>query len=195
MHYRTLAIDPGTRESAWVVLSDDEPIRFGKTPNEELIKMIRPSKEGIAAEKFAIEMVESQGMAVGREVFETVYWIGRFVEAWKDDTTARRIGRKAVCGHICGSGRAKDANIRQAVIDKFGGETVAIGKVKCVQCKGRKLVGLGKKRGDCPTCEGSGWKHPPGPLAEITADVWSALAVAITSEEIPKESPNTSKPT
>jgi hypothetical protein len=72
------------------------------------------------AEIFAIEMVASYGMPVGREVFETVRWIGRFQQAWRDPETVRFVYRKDVKLHLCGSARAKDANIRQALIDKLG---------------------------------------------------------------------------
>ena len=58
-------------------------------------------------------------MAVGAEVFETVHWSGRFTEAlWP--TPVVQLPRRAVKLHLCGSARAKDPNIRQALLDRFG---------------------------------------------------------------------------
>lgn len=112
-----LAIDPGTTQTAWVLWDGESIIAHGITPNEDFIKYCR--QRGPYS-KAAIEMVASYGMAVGREVFETVYWIGRFVEALRHVPT-RRVERKEIKMHLCGTVRAKDANIRQALIDKVGG--------------------------------------------------------------------------
>jgi hypothetical protein len=70
----------------------------------------------------AIERVASYGMAVGKEVFETCEWVGRFDEAWHATSgrNASLIYRRDVKLHLCQSARAKDANIRQALIDRFG---------------------------------------------------------------------------
>lgn len=38
-----------------------------------------------------------------------------------------RIPRLKVKVHLCHDSRAKDANIRQAILDRFGGKAVAIG--------------------------------------------------------------------
>lgn len=70
----------------------------------------------------AIEMVASYGMPVGETVFETCVWIGRFIEhlnrfAIKDYF---KIYRKDEKMNICHSMKAKDSNIRQALIDRFG---------------------------------------------------------------------------
>jgi hypothetical protein len=106
-----------------------------------------------------IEQVASYGMPVGAEVFETVFWSGRFAEA-SVPRRVHRITRKAIVTHLCGSARAKDSNVRQALIDRFGG-TDAIGR-----------------------------KATPGPLYGVTRDVWAALAVAICYVEAPpKETP------
>jgi hypothetical protein len=68
-----------------------------------------------------IEMVASYGMPVGAEVFETVYWIGRFAQAAEAaGAKVHRIKRLQVKQHICHDSRAKDSNIRQALIDRFG---------------------------------------------------------------------------
>lgn len=68
-------------------------------------------------EVIAIEMIASYGMPCGKEVFETCLWIGRFTEHCREP---RLVYRRDIKMHHCGSARAKDANIRQALIDKYG---------------------------------------------------------------------------
>lgn len=107
--------------------------------------------------RLAIESISSYGMAVGAEVFSTCIWIGRFVQAWRDPDAVRLLYRKDVKLHLCGTTKAKDTNIRQALLDKFGpGKDVAIGK-----------------------------KAQPGPLYGVKSHAWSALAVAVTASEVP----------
>ena len=110
-----LAIDPGPIESAWAVLDGSlKPVAFGKEDNEKLLNSMHP----LPHQKVAIEMVASYGMPVGAEVFETVLWIGRFWQHWQGEK--HRIYRKDVKMNLCGSMKAKDSNIRQALIDRFG---------------------------------------------------------------------------
>jgi hypothetical protein len=62
-------------------------------------------------------------MPVGAEVFETCVWIGRFMQYWchfASEQSITRIPRKEVKVHLCGTTKAKDANIRQALIDRIG---------------------------------------------------------------------------
>jgi hypothetical protein len=98
----------------------------------------------------AIEKVASFGMPVGAEVFETVFASGRFAEACRG-IPLYRPSRMSIKMHLCHSARANDATIRQALIDRFGGKEHAIGR-----------------------------KAAPGPLYGVHADLWSALAVAVT---------------
>lgn len=150
-----LAVDPGPTHSAWLVYNPaTRGIRsFGRYDNEQLLASIRGDLSADVSD-VVIEKVESFGMAVGAEVFETVHWSGRFHEAADQaKRNVHRIGRMAVKMTLCHNSRAKDANIRQALIDRFGGET-AIGR-----------------------------KAKPGPLYKIAGDVWSALAVAVSWAE------------
>lgn len=69
-----------------------------------------------------IEQIASMGMAVGQEIFETCFWSGRFAQAWiRHGRRCERLKRIDVKLEICGQARAKDANVRQALIDRFGG--------------------------------------------------------------------------
>jgi hypothetical protein len=101
-------------------------------------------------------MIACYGMPVGATVFETCVWIGRFIEAWGDEFT--KVYRKETKMHLCQTMRAKDSNIRQAIIDRY------------------PATGGGKK----PQI---GTKAQPGPLYGVSKDVWAALAVAITFAE------------
>lgn len=143
-----LAIDPGPVESAWVQYDGREPGEFGKSPNEYVLFSLL--NRDPLVDHYAIEMVQSFGMSVGREVFDTVYWIGRFAQAAAPfpHTLVYRLDVKM---HLCKSARARDANIRAALLDRFGGKEAAIGT-----------------------------KKQPGPLYGISGDVWQALAVAVT---------------
>lgn len=164
-----LGIDPGTTESAWLLLDGmSRPVDFGVADNAALLAVIA----GSGADTLAIEMVASYGMPVGREVFETCVWSGRFVQRWLDSNngwkssdgvparaaaSVRRVYRRDVKLHLCGSSKAKDANIRQALIDLYGpGKDAAIGR-----------------------------KASPGPLYGISSHVWAALAVAVTAVALP----------
>lgn len=150
-----LAIDPGTTQSGWCVFDGEVVIHSGVMPNAELLEYLKRQHWAINGHALAIEMVASYGMAVGREVFETVRWIGRFQQAWHNPEAVKLVYRKDVKMHLCGTTKAKDANIRQAIIDLFpatgGGKTPQIGT-----------------------------KAQPGPLYGVSSHVWPALGVALT---------------
>lgn len=113
-----LAIDPGTTHSAFVAW-DGKVIDSGFVPNGVLRCFVDARLEFIQAESVAIEMVACYGMAVGKEVFETCLFIGRLQEAFRRKPV-RLVYRKDVKMHLCQSMRAKDGNIRQALLDKHG---------------------------------------------------------------------------
>lgn len=155
------AIDPGPTQSALVLCTPDGRAAvlgggYAKIlPNEQLLDMLRKQHK-LSGTYLAIEMVQSFGMAVGAEVFETCVAIGRFIEAWGG--AHRKIYRTTIKGHVCGSAKAKDANVRQALIDRY--EPTGGGKVPQI-----------------------GTKKQPGPLYGFKSHLWSALAVGVTAAE------------
>lgn len=115
---KILGIDPGPLQSAYVFLSDGKIIEKGHRHNWELRRMLKQLNTGTETQ-FWCESIESYGMAVGRTVFETCYEIGRFMECI-DHGAFHLIGRREIKIHLCNSMRAKDTNIRQALIDRWG---------------------------------------------------------------------------
>ena len=158
---RIAAIDPGSRRSAWIVLDTatmrpvwrgDVP-QFGIDDNDRLLALM-PT---IDADHLAIEYMRPRGMPTSRDEMDTQFWAGRLVQAWRRPwTPIYRTDEKLT---LCGDSRARDSNIRRALIDRYpptGG-----GKVPQV-----------------------GTKRDPGPLYGIRRDIWQALAVAVTWAEL-----------
>lgn len=110
------AVDPGPEESGWVLYQGGKVSVSGVSDNEALMDLLREHRD--ESRLLAVEMIASYGMPVGREVFETCVFIGRLIEAW--DGQFRKVYRQEVKLHLCKSNKAKDGNIRQALIDKLG---------------------------------------------------------------------------
>jgi hypothetical protein len=114
-----IAIDPGTEESAYVVYNTRDQTIEAKAilPNPEMVDFLQWTVN--LPDHLAIEMVACYGMPVGKETFETCLWTGRFIQAARSKYF-RKIYRMQVKSFLCHNARAKDANIRQALIDKLG---------------------------------------------------------------------------
>jgi len=113
-----IAIDPGTAESGVVIWDGGTRIDLArKMPNDEMLRMVRMIPQPELCE-LHIEMIASYGMAVGKEVFETCVWIGKFCEAFKGRHSL--VYRRDVKLHHCGQARAKDGEVAQALRDKYG---------------------------------------------------------------------------
>jgi len=119
-----IALDVGTEKTAFAVMNEHYDLYdFGKVDNEELIYSTYYSSDVMIYEEFA-----SYGMPIGKTTMESIKWNGRFIQRATDG--AREIDkeikivpmlRKDVKMNLCGTMKAKDSNIRQALIDRFGG--------------------------------------------------------------------------
>lgn len=99
-----------------MVLGHGRVLYCGTAANCDLLSAI-PS---VAADRMAIEMVAHYGMPVGKEVFDTCVWIGRFLQVWPRPDEVELVYRGDVKLELCGTRRAKDPNVRQALIDRLG---------------------------------------------------------------------------
>ena len=152
-----VAIDPGCTESGYVVVRHDgneitQVLDKGKVENKEIYSVMNQ----YLAYDLAIEMVACYGMPVGAEVFDTCVWIGQFLREANTGKLARKIKliyRKEEKLNLCGNTAAKDANIVQAMIDRY-----AYGQPN----------------------KGKGTKKQPGFFYGFAKDVWQAMAVAVT---------------
>ena len=150
MHDSVLAIDPGPVKTAYALVrrKDRHLYAFGICNNQELLQRL----EQLLPADVAIEMIASYGMAVGAEVFETCVWIGRIMQHLEScgADNVSRIFRREVKIAMCGSMKAKDANVRQAIIDSY------------------------------QTNQSTDVTKKGGPLYKVSKDVWAAIGVALT---------------
>ena len=148
-----LAIDPGPQKSGWVLYDclAESVLECGVHPNEEVLWRVTMS----TAHALVCERFEARGMPLGDSSITTIYWTGRFHQAWGGPS--HFIKRRDVKLHLCGTSRAKDTNINHALWDRFsGGEGMRAAK---------------------------GTKAKPGPLYGCTSHALAALAVAVTYQD------------
>lgn len=150
---RVLAIDPGSTQSGLCMINSKtySPIHAEKISNEEVLDLL-PSPDTLVV----IEMVGhyGTGMPAGKDVFDTCVWIGRFLQHFTDcKLHVRQMMRRDVKLNLCGSARAKDGNVIQALVDRFASGQPNYGK---------------------------GTKKAPGWFYGFKADVWQAYALGVT---------------
>lgn len=152
------AIDPGNVRSALVVLDGDtlKPAEKYLEDNDAIMDRLN-AREFATGDQAAIEMIASYGMTVGQTVFDTCVWIGRFYEAFvRKGIQPTRIYRLEEKIALCHSAKARDANIRRALIDRFAQHDLKNGR---------------------------GTKKNPDWFYEFKADMWAAYAVGVTFSE------------
>lgn len=156
---KILAIDPGNVLSGWCLIDDEtlKPLSFNKSENHLLLDLLNRDEPLWPIDAIVIERVASYGMAVGKEVFQTCEWIGRFAQKAEDlGIPVDYLYRRQEKLHICGDSKAKDSNIRQALIDRFAEHDLKNGK---------------------------GTKDNPDWFYGFRADIWTAYAVALVYVE------------
>jgi hypothetical protein len=119
---RVIGIDPGNVRSAAVILQDGEIVGHLLQENEAVLEWLRDCDREQTI--LVLETPRAQGMPASNELFLTCIWIGRFLQVWVDGHIPAPLWslayRPDIKLHLCGRSYAKDANVRQALIDRYG---------------------------------------------------------------------------
>lgn len=114
---KVCGIDPGTEQTALVIWNGKAVLDKRLIPNQNVIDYLAT----VSCAAVACEHMQCYGMAVGKEVFETCYWIGKYWEVcdlmgleWQ------RVYRSDVKSYWCHSPRASDSNVHAAIVDRLG---------------------------------------------------------------------------
>ena len=153
---RIFAVDPGPEQSGWCWYEDGKVLEAGCDGNLVLRFRLGSTLRMRDELRIAIEMIQSYGQVVGASTFQTCVEIGRFLQIAGEDR-ATLIPRPTVKNVLCGTSRAKDKDVWQAIKDRFGGESAV------------------------------GTKKAPGPLYGVKSHARMALAVALAYEQMEKE--------
>lgn len=126
-----IAIDPGPETSGYVEASFrgttllNIRIAASEHPNAEILQSLRfrPGELRNPNVIVACEWIANMGMPAGESLFTTARYVGRFEQAAKaagiTDDRFLLLKRTDIKLAICGSARAKDANVRQALLDLY----------------------------------------------------------------------------
>lgn len=122
-----IAIDPGTTHSAILDFNGEKVTWAQYLHNDALLIQIRSCSDLLLHKSLAIEHIQCQGRIVGKETFDTCIFIGRVIEAaYARGAHIIPVYRNDVKLHLCDTMRGiKDSNVRQALIDKYGGKEEA----------------------------------------------------------------------
>jgi Holliday junction resolvasome RuvABC endonuclease subunit len=124
MGFIVIGIDPGSKKSGYVVWNGSGIIHKEIVENELLLIDLRAKIYAQPGAVYAVEGVQYFGKAVGKDIFETCYFIGKIMEASRGNSgcPVELVYRKDIKLFLCGTVRAKDKDIRQALIDRLGKE-------------------------------------------------------------------------
>ena len=164
-----IGIDPANKYTAYVVCEAEsmQPLYFGREENKKaLTEILEYALEckSRGSVVIGIEGMQSYGQPVGTATFETCYWIGNLQCHFNlYQIPHQLIFRTEEKMAICKQTRAKDSNIRAALVDLFA---------------------------PYASNHGKGTKDEPSIFYGFKKDIWQAFAIAYTLREKEREKTN-----
>lgn len=149
-----IAIDVGTAQTAYTVMNKEyRIIESDIVPNETLLDIIKQNRQDVKT--LVYEEFASYGMPIGKTTMESIKWNGRFIQHALHHGYCHIVPmlRKDVKMNLCQTMKAKDSNIRIALVDRYATHDFKNGK---------------------------GTKNNPDTLYGFRADMYSSLAIGTT---------------
>jgi hypothetical protein len=114
-----IGVDPGPVESAYVLWDGSKILSAGNVLNAEIDTYA--ARWCIQRHQCWIETMQSYGTTMGRSTIDTLIWIGRFIEIFRNCGVMPRLQvRPTIKTHICGSPKANDGHVIEALTDRIG---------------------------------------------------------------------------
>lgn len=115
-----VAVDPGSTRSALVTL-DGGSIEKADIEDNDWVRGYLRGTARLGDALVVIEDIQPRQQPLGKDVADTLRWIGRFMEA-AQPLPVHLVTRQTVTAHhIDGGTKDADKRIRAALIDRFGG--------------------------------------------------------------------------
>lgn len=111
-----LGIDPGTTQSAFVVVNIDDYriLDKGKVDNDKMLEIVKTGYYDF----LVIEGMTSYNQPIGQETMDSIFMSGRFFQVAEDRASV--IPRREVLQHFDCPGKCnKDSYVRVILIDRF----------------------------------------------------------------------------
>jgi len=159
-----IGIDPGPEHSgvvAYDAYHKEVEQSFSEMANDKVFDYLRGTVYNPKQVRLGIEIPACYGLRVGRDVFQTCVWAGRFIQEFTclSFWTVYEVSRPEIVHHLTGKRGGPKAAVNAVLVDRFGpGRKVAVGR-----------------------------KSAPGPLYGVKGHAWDALAVAYFVAETMKE--------
>lgn len=148
---RVMGIDPGPTVSGWAVYDGTDPVVCGVDGNDDVVAMVKIA-QARGPVTLVIERVQNYGRNVGKSLFDTLYWSGRFAQAGYDSGhVVQRLYFMDVRQHFVGKKLARERDVWLKLVERYGGAERAVGTRKA-----------------------------PGTIAHVKGHARSAFALALT---------------
>jgi hypothetical protein len=115
-------IDPAPVQTALTVWDGQRVLHKMLSPNDEVRNWILAHLDSHNVSALAVEGIQPMGMAVGKTVFDTAFFVGHLQELLTatGPKVVLKVNRTRIKLHHTGGTKANDSQIRAALIARFG---------------------------------------------------------------------------
>jgi len=115
-----VGLDPGTKQTGLAIWDGSEILHHETIPNQCLLEQLRAPGSGLPVSSVvAVERLHPYGVRVGADTFQTIEFFGAVCECLRRFEIVR-VYRREVKAHWLGKASGNDADIRRAMMERYG---------------------------------------------------------------------------